>query len=164
MRICGPARRRCLQLSGVFEQLLLVADQLLRFLQRVIEIAVQDVVVDAFDEGPCARHRGQDVAHQAEIGRVMGHRVRRQIHQLHGEIDQLGRRVGGLGRQDVLLAQDRNPVAVDQQPGALIGIGDDAGADDDSLVRLEFDFQGHACSPFDAFRCRCPPADSHPFS
>jgi len=30
---------------------------------------------------------------------------------------------------------------------ALIGVGDDAGSDDDPFVRLEFDFQGHACSP-----------------
>ncbi|MEH2591090.1 hypothetical protein V1273_004929 [Bradyrhizobium sp. AZCC 1721] len=60
-------------------------------------------------------------------------------------------------------AQDRNPVAVDQQPGALIGIGDHACADDDSLVRFELDFQGHACSPLTLSRVvDCPPADSHP--
>ena len=132
---CRPSR---------FEQLLFMADQLLGFLQRVIEIAVQDVIVDALDERPCARHRGQDIPHQAEIGRVMRHRVRRQVHQLHSEIDQLGRRIGGLGRQDVFFAQDRDPVAVDQESRALIGVGDDAGADDDPFVRLEFDFQGHA--------------------
>ena len=32
--------------------------------------------VDALDERPRARHRGQDVAHQGEIGRVMCHRIR----------------------------------------------------------------------------------------
>jgi len=71
---------------------------------------------------------------------MMRHRIRRQIHQLHCEINQLGRRVGGLWREDVFFAQDRNPVAVDQQPGALIGVGDHAGADDDPLVGLELDF------------------------
>ena len=45
---------------------------------------------------------------------MMGHRVRRQIHQLHREIDQLGRCVRGVRRQDVFFAQDRNLVAVDQ--------------------------------------------------
>ena len=103
------------------DQLLFVPNQFLGFLQRVIEVAVQDVVVDAFDEGPCAWHRGQDVAHQAEIGRVVGHRVRRQVHQLYREIDQLGRRVGGLGRQDVFFAQDRNPVATGVTPQARVG-------------------------------------------
>ena len=77
----------------------------------------------------------------------MSLRIRRNVHQLHRQIDELGRRVGGFRRQDVLLAQDRDFVAVDQKPGALIGVGDHAGADDDPFVRLEFDFQSHACSP-----------------
>jgi hypothetical protein len=124
--------------------LIFMTDQLLGFLQRVIEIAVEDMIVDAFDERPGAGHGGDDVAHQAEIGRMMRHRIRRQVHELHSEIDQPGRRVRGVGRQDVFLAQDWDSVAVDHETRALIAVGDDARADDDSLVGLQFDFQGHA--------------------
>jgi hypothetical protein len=50
-----------------------------------------------------------------------------------------------------------NPVAVDQQPGALIGIGDHAGADDDSLVRLSSTFKAMPVLRFTlCARCRSP--------
>ena len=51
----------------------------------------------------------------------------------------LAGRVGVLGGQDVLLAQDRAS-PFDQEPGALVGVGDDAFADDDAFARLELDF------------------------
>jgi hypothetical protein len=34
-------------------------------------------------------------------------------------------------------------LAVDQQSGALVGVGDHAIADNDALAGLELDFQGH---------------------
>ena len=40
----------------LIQQLLFVGDQLLGFLQRLIEIAAEDVVVDALDDRPGARH------------------------------------------------------------------------------------------------------------
>ena len=55
----------------VIQQLLLVGDEFLGFLQRLIEIAAQDVVVDAFDDRPRARRGGDDIAHQIEIGAVI---------------------------------------------------------------------------------------------
>jgi len=105
------------------------------------------VGVDGFDQRPCARHGRNDVAQQVEIGAVAGVGARRDVHQLHRQIDELRRRIGVFRGHDVFFAQDRDVVAVDQEPRALIGVGDHAGADDDSLVRLEFDFQGHPCSP-----------------
>jgi len=86
---------RGLQASCALQQLVFMRDQLLGFLQRQIDVAVEDMIVDALDELPGAWRRLQHVAHQAEIGRVVGLRVGRQVHQLHREIDQLGRGVGG---------------------------------------------------------------------
>ena len=53
-------------------QLLFIGDQLAGILQRPVEIAAHDVVVDALDDRPGARHRRDDVAHQVEIGAVLG--------------------------------------------------------------------------------------------
>ena len=89
-------RRHACRGLRVIQQLLLVGDELPGFLQRLVQIAAQDVVVDALDDRPRARRGGDDVAHQIEVGAVIDLRVRRNIHQLHRQIDQLGRRVGGL--------------------------------------------------------------------
>src|SRR4051794_32496048 len=48
------SRLGVLQPARGAQQLFLMGDQLLGFLQRQIEVAVEDVVVDAFDEGPGA--------------------------------------------------------------------------------------------------------------
>jgi len=69
-------------------------------------------------------------------------RTLRRVHKLHGEVDALRRAIGAAQRHDVLFAQDRNR-ALDDKPRALIGIGHDAVAEDDALVWLEFDLQGH---------------------
>src|ERR1700730_15190081 len=88
----------------VIQKLSLVGHELLGFFQGVIQVAVQDVIVDALDDRPRARHRGDDVTQQIEVSAVTDLRVRRNIHQLYRQIDQLGRRVGSLRRHDVLLA------------------------------------------------------------
>ena len=64
------------------------------------------------------------------------------LHQLDGEIDALGRRVGTIAGQDVLLTEDRRR-ALDHEPGPLVGIGDDAVAEDDALTSLQLDLQSH---------------------
>jgi hypothetical protein len=69
-------------------------------------------------------------------------RASRRVHQLDGEIDALCRSIGGGERHDVLLAQDRH-LALDEQPRALIDVGDDAIADDHAFVRFELYFQRH---------------------
>jgi len=65
-----------------------------------------------------------------------------RVHQLNGEIDPLGRAIGAGQRHDVLFAQDRH-LAVDEQSGALIDIGDDAIANDHAFVWFELDLQRH---------------------
>ena len=47
--------------------------------------------------------------------------------------------------QDVFLPQD-GELAVDQKPRSLIGVRDDALAENESLARLELDFQSHMVS------------------
>ena len=47
-----------------------------------------------------------------------------------------------LGGNDVLLPEDRN-LALDHESGALVGVGDDALAEDDAFTRLEFHLQRH---------------------
>ena len=64
------------------------------------------------------------------------------VHQLNGEIDPLGRTVGAGQGHDVFFAQDRH-LALDEQPRALIDIGDDAIADDHALAGFHFDFESH---------------------
>src|SRR6266702_2244520 len=100
------------------------------------------MIIDTFDQGPGARSGAKGVAHELEIDFVGRARVPRRVHQLDREIDAFGRRVGALRGQDVLLAEDRR-AALDQQPGPLVGVGDDAVAEDDALARLELDLQGH---------------------
>ena len=60
------------QLLDLVEQLLLVGDELPGFLQRLIEVAAEDLVVDALDERPGARHGGDEIADQVEVGAVIG--------------------------------------------------------------------------------------------
>ncbi|MGY4452462.1 hypothetical protein ACVWZR_007122 [Bradyrhizobium sp. i1.3.1] len=43
--------------------------------------------------------------------------------------------------------RDRHVVAVDQEAGALVGVGDHRIADDDAFVRFELNLESHACSP-----------------
>ena len=61
---------------------------------------------------------------------------------MHGQIDPLGRRVRGFGRQDVLFAQNRR-IALDEETGALIVVGDDGFTDDDPFAGLQFDLERH---------------------
>jgi hypothetical protein len=65
-----------------------------------------------------------------------------RVHQLNGEIDPFGRAVSAGQGHDVLFTQDRH-LAVDEQPRALIDIGDDAIANDHAFVWFEFDLQRH---------------------
>ena len=48
--------------AGVVEQLLLVSHKLPRFLQRLIQIGVEDVDVDTLDDRPHARRSGDEIA------------------------------------------------------------------------------------------------------
>jgi len=142
MPICGrlspPAREACRLLASAISSSSCRSASLI--LQGVIQVAFRILLFDGFDEGPRARHRAQDVPHQAEIGRVM--RIGSVTDTSVAPRDRSAwRRIGGFGRQDVFLAQDRDPVAVDQQARALIGVGHHACADDDSLVRLELTFK-----------------------
>src|ERR1700723_2842387 len=68
-----PAKRRSgggvLGLDGVaIQKLLLIGDEFPGFLQRLIQVAAQNIVVDAFDHRPCAGGGGDDIADQIEIG------------------------------------------------------------------------------------------------
>src|SRR5690606_24545169 len=62
--------------------------------------------------------------------------------ELNSKIDALGRAVGCGRSEDVLLTQDRR-LAVNEQSRALVGIGDDAIADDQTFAGLELDLEGH---------------------
>src|SRR5262245_58442290 len=104
------------------------------------------MVVDALDVLPLARRRVEDVAHELEIDLVVRARILRRIHQLHRQVDALGRRVGALDGEDVLLAQDRN-VALDEEPRALVVVGDHAFAENDALTRLELNLERHGILP-----------------
>src|ERR1700684_212500 len=99
------------------------------------------MIIDRFNVRPSARGGAQYIAYQLEIDLVMRGRIARRVHELNGEIDALGRRVGEPRGENILLAQDRD-LAVDHQARALIGIGDDALADDDALARLKLNLQG----------------------
>jgi hypothetical protein len=100
------------------------------------------MIIDTFNCRPGARRGLHHVANELEIDVVMRSRVLGEIHQLDREIDALGGRVGGARRQDVFFPQDGD-LALDQKPRALIGVGDDAVAQDDAFARLQLDFQGH---------------------
>ena len=63
-----------------------------------------------------------------------------RIHQLNGGA--LRRAIGAGKGHDVLFAQDRH-LSLDEQPRALIDIGDDAIANDHTFVRFELDLQRH---------------------
>src|SRR5262249_23107708 len=58
------------------------------------------------------------------------------------QIDAFSRGIGPRWRQNVLLSQDR-ACALDQQPGALIAVGDDGLADQDSFIGFEFNLERH---------------------
>jgi hypothetical protein len=100
------------------------------------------LIIDTFDQCLRARRRAQKIAQQREIDFVVRARIARRVHQLDREIDALGRRIGALRGHDVLLAQDRD-VTLDDKTGPLIGIGHDAIANQDALVRLELDAECH---------------------
>lgn len=65
-----------------------------------------------------------------------------EIHQLDRQIDPLRRRVGGFRRVDVFLTQERF-LALDEDMRAVISIGDDRGADDESFAGAEFNLESH---------------------
>lgn len=91
--------------------------------------------------------------HQLEIKLVVLSDILRKIHQLHRKIDAFGRGIGRGGGEDVLFAQDRQ-VALDEQARALVAVADHGSADDDPLVGLQFDLEGHAVSSLLARRGR----------
>ena len=68
------------------------------------------------------------------------------VHKLDREVDQLGRRIRRPGAQDVLLAQDGG-MSLDDEAGPLVTIPHHGGANDDPLVGLELNFQGHVRPP-----------------
>lgn len=65
-----------------------------------------------------------------------------EVHQLNSQIDPLRRRVGRFRRVDVFLTQQRF-LALDEDMGAVISIGDDRGADDESFAGAEFNLESH---------------------
>ena len=109
------------------------------------------MIIDNFDVRPGAGCCLHDVADQREIGVVVRARVARRVHELDREIDALGGCIGPLQRHDVFFPQDRRR-SLDDEARALIAVGDHAFADQDLLVRLEFDFQRHGRSV--GGRCR----------
>src|SRR5262245_15310390 len=100
------------------------------------------MIIDVLDVRPNARCSFHELAHQREIDIVMETRILGRVHQLHREIDTLSWRICAVAGQNVLLAQDRR-LAVNYKPGALVSVGNDAVADDDTLARLELHLQGH---------------------
>ena len=99
-------------------------------------------LIDILNQRPRARRCRHEIAHQRKIRWVMHARIVRRVHELYREIDALGRRVRLARSHDVLLAKDRN-APIHQKPRALIGIGDDAIPDQDTLTGFEFDPQRH---------------------
>src|SRR6476661_4299523 len=100
------------------------------------------MIIYTFDQRPHAWRRLQQLAHEGEVDFVVGARVIRRIHELDREIDALCWRIGALRGEDILLAQDRN-MALDQEPRALVVIGDDALAEDDPLAGFQLDLERH---------------------
>ncbi len=86
-----------------------------------------------------------DSAPRAHKPAAVRGRIARRVHQLDGEIDALGRRVRLLRRHNVFFAQDRR-MALDQQPRALVAIGDQTVAEDEAFAGFELDLEAHVGS------------------